>query len=730
MTIARAIRLMLTGLCLAIIAWAFFDVGSRIVNRWQSRAAKPIELTVLHWGDPGEDRIVRDLVERFEKENPKVRIIRINPGDPGATRNKLKTMMAAGAPPDVFYLPPDQLPELASLGLLAELDEYLAKAPPEWKNDFWPILIDAFRFNKQNDLVGSGPLYALPKDFTTAVFYFNKDLFEKAGVDWRDIQKNGWTWERFEAEMKKVRALDGTPDFKGREIYGTLFQLWSDTIRHIIWTYGGEFFEADAAGHVDFRKVALSSPQAQAALEMIARMRLKDRTAFNASGIAKDGGQEFLLGNIGCTGPVGVWQVPKFKAITKFKWDVLPSPYADKPAGQIFYTGWAMSSATKHRDTAFSLLQFLSGKDGQIQQARAQLAIPALRSVAMSDDFLNPPPSADTSETPIPKYNAQAFLDAVPHARLQQLPRQAEWDRILIADINRAIVTGQDTPAIAAANVSRDWLAELDSPLRREKFTRMPWTTILSFTAAITATLLFALWTKARSEKLGALDRATERAGWVFISPWLLGFLALTLGPMVVSLLLSFAKWTGLNPLGQADGVGFANYTQLLTRDKEFFQSLKVTAYFVILGVPISQLAALGVALLMNNNVRGITIFRTIYFVPSVVSGVAMAVLWLQLYNNDYGLINSVLRPIASFFGTNPPNWFGVDTTVDPPVNDAAIWAIPGFVIMGLWGVGGGMIIYLAGLKGIPASLYEAARIDGAGAVRRFWNVTLRSYRR
>jgi multiple sugar transport system permease protein/multiple sugar transport system substrate-binding protein len=133
--------------------------------------------------------------------------------------------------------------------------------------------------------------------------------------------------------------------------------------------------------------------------------------------------------------------------------------------------------------------------------------------------------------------------------------------------------------------------------------------------------------------------------------------------------------------------------------------------------VPITQVAALAVAMLMNVRVRGIALFRTIYFVPSVVSGVALAVLWLQIFNNDYGLLNSVLRPVSRhLFGGDPPDWFG---------RDAHLWAVPAFIIMGLWGVGGGMIIYLAGLKGIPASLYEAATVDGAGPMRKFWNVTL-----
>jgi multiple sugar transport system permease protein len=230
---------------------------------------------------------------------------------------------------------------------------------------------------------------------------------------------------------------------------------------------------------------------------------------------------------------------------------------------------------------------------------------------------------------------------------------------------------------------------------------------------------------RARRERLGPLDRAQERAGFAFILPWLIGFLALTLGPMLMSLLLSFTRWSAMVPISAADAVGLANYRQMLQSDAAFYKSIQVTVYYVVLAVPVTQLAALAVALLMNLKLRGITVFRTIYFLPSVISGAALAVLWLQIFNNDYGLLNQLLRPILSPLGLRPPNWFGVDTSVDPPVNDAARWAIPAFVIMNLWGVGGAMIIYLAGLKGIPASLYEAARIDGAGAIRRLWNVTL-----
>jgi ABC-type sugar transport system permease subunit/ABC-type glycerol-3-phosphate transport system substrate-binding protein len=771
---AKTIRLLLLIFTALVVIWSFFDVGLRIGRRLAARAERPVELTVLHWGNPAEDKIVADLVSAFEAQNPKVRVIRVNAG--GDFPNKIKTMMAAGTPPDVFYLRPDQFPEFAQMGLLTKLDDRFAAEPEAWREDFYPLLLDAFRYDTSTGTLGKGNLYALPKDFTTAVFYVNLDLFEKAGIDWRAIQKNGWTWDEFEAATRKVRDLNSRPEFAGREIYGTLFQLWPDTLRNLLWTEDADFFSRKPDGSPDFRDVALDTPGAQRAIDRVYRMRIVERTAFNASGIAKDGGQEFLIGNIGSTGPIGRWMIPTYKSITNFRWDVVPVPRGTTDASQIFYTGWSISSKTAWPEEAYALTRFLSGKEGQIQQARAGLAIPALKSVANSPDFLAP--------EGLPPHNSKAFLDAIPSARLQQLPREAAWTRILEQHVNRSIVDGSSSPAHAADEVQKWWLNELDSPLRLKQWATFPWASVLTVTAGLGTTLIALIWWKARREKLGPLDRATERTGFAFIAPWLIGFFVLTLGPMIVSLLLSFAQWTGLVPLSQASGVGLANFKQIFTRDPEFVQSIRVTIYYVVLGVPLTQLAALAVAMLMNNNLRGITAFRTIYFVPSVVSGVAMAMLWLQLFNSDYGLINATLRPILAnpgpsllvvglalstaaalllvmnrrstmagetrlllilvgcfavgfvlvgaiawltgAAGTRPPNWFGVDST-DPTrtVNDAARWAIPGFVLMGLWGVGGGMIIYLAGLKGISASLYEAAVIDGAGPIRKFWNVTL-----
>jgi ABC-type sugar transport system permease subunit/ABC-type glycerol-3-phosphate transport system substrate-binding protein len=701
--IAKGLRTLLAALAIAIVVWSFFDVGRRAVMRWQNDRATPVKLTVMHWGDPAEDRIVATLVDNFLKANPHVRIERINAG--GGFESKLKTMLAAGTPPDVFYLGPSLLPQLAGMGLVAPVDEFVAADRAAGKaayfDDFYKILVDAYRYDTATGATGSGPLFGLPKDCTTAVFYINADLFEKAGVK---VPFDGWTWDEFEVACARITALSGKPGFENRQIFGANLQIWPDTLRHMLWTFGGEFF-----GPGGFKDVALDTPESQEALGFIRRLRLESKTVFNSTGIGKDGGQEFFTGNIGMQGPVGRWMVPQYKDL-KFRWDVVPVPAKRRgmEVSQLYLTAWSMSSSTKHPRESFELIKFLCGPEGARMQAELGLAIPPLRSVANSDSFLRP--------EGIQPHRADLFLKALDVVRLQQNPKQPEWQRIVGDRISASIQLGTQTTADNAADIEQAWLNELASPLRQKDWGRFNWTLVVTFTLAGLATLVTALVWKARQEKLGAIDRATERAGFLFIAPWLVGFLVLTAGPMLVSLLLSLSQWTAMTPVTDAKWVGAANYTQLFTADPTFYKSLRVTLYFVILSVPITQVAALAVALLMNLKLPGIAVFRTIYFVPSVISGVALAVLWWQIFNNDYGLMNSVLRPLAKLIDSAPPDWFGTD---------ASRWAIPAFVIMGLWGVGGGMIIYLAGLKGIPVSLYEAARIDGAGPLRRFWNVTL-----
>jgi multiple sugar transport system permease protein len=206
----------------------------------------------------------------------------------------------------------------------------------------------------------------------------------------------------------------------------------------------------------------------------------------------------------------------------------------------------------------------------------------------------------------------------------------------------------------------------------------------------------------------GLMARKEQRAAYLFLSPWLVGLALFWLLPIIGSLLLSFAQWRIITP---PEWVGLDNYRQMLFGDRTFWLSIRVTLKYMVLSVPLYLVCGLLLSLLLNLKIRGINLFRTILFLPSVLSGVAVAVLWVALLNPDVGAVNEVLRSLGI---DDPPRWLQSPT-----------WAVPSVVLVGLWGIGGGAIIYLAGLQNISAQLYEAALLDGAGPWQRFRYVTL-----
>jgi len=208
-------------------------------------------------------------------------------------------------------------------------------------------------------------------------------------------------------------------------------------------------------------------------------------------------------------------------------------------------------------------------------------------------------------------------------------------------------------------------------------------------------------------KKRMSLARREARTAYSLISPWIIGFIVFTLGPMVASFYFSFTDYSIAK---SPNWVGFANFLEMFFKDYRFWHSLKVTLTYAIFAIPMGLILGLLLALLLNTNVPGISLWRTLYYTPSVVSGVAVAILWAYLFNPQYGLINWML----SLINIKGPGW------LNSP--DWALWAL---IIMSLWGVGGGMIIYLAGLQGIPTTLYEAAEVDGATKIRQFFSITL-----
>ncbi|NJN83892.1 MAG: sugar ABC transporter permease [Caldilineaceae bacterium] len=198
--------------------------------------------------------------------------------------------------------------------------------------------------------------------------------------------------------------------------------------------------------------------------------------------------------------------------------------------------------------------------------------------------------------------------------------------------------------------------------------------------------------------------------GYLFLTPWLIGFFGLFLGPGIASLFLSTTKY---DVISAPEFIGAANYVKMFTADELFWPSLGRTFYFALLAVPLSVAGSMFLAILLNQKLRGVSAYRTLFFMPSLVPLVASVVLFKWLLNADFGIVNQALRELGM---ADPPGWF-----------TERAWAIPSLVLMRLWASIGGtqMIIFLAGLQGIPESLYDAADIDGANSWQRTRHVTI-----
>ncbi len=697
-------------LALAAVVLVVGSFGWVIARGVRGGGAQPgqTQLTILHWGDKTEDAIVAGLVRDFEAQNPDIRVVRSNVGSPAQLQTKLQTMLAAGDPPDLFYLIFEKVAAFASQGVLEEIEPYVtrdrAAGAPDCPDlaDFFPATLDAFRFDERTRSVGRGALVGLPKDFTSVGFYYNKSLFDRAGVPYPPA--DGWTWDEFLAAARKIGRLDGC--------YGAEVVTWESMVRIYLFTHGLDV--ADPG----FREFHLTDPKVVAALDAL-RSWFHDEphTLLSAKTQLETGQAPFLTGRVGMAGPFGRWQVPLYRLIPKerFDWDFAPLPHAagKPPANGVLTVAWTMAKAGRHKPEAWRLMKFLLGREGQQTVCATGLAIPVLRSVANSRCFDDPDamPQSD-----------QVFLRGAAEARPIEWPADTRFMDELKTAFENIYKLGKPTlPELQRVEGTWREISQYTAP-----GAPAPWGDfVLAFAAVATLAALVAAvrWWRSRP---GRMARREELAGLVMVSPWLIGFALFLAFPIVMSLLLGFTRWNPMQPVARAEWLGTANFRELLTFDPTFRKAVWITAFYALLAVPTSQIAALAAAVLLSGERRGIGLFRAVWYLPSVLAGVGMAILWKWVFHHEHGLLNSLLAPVCAALNhlfalsggeaLSPPRWFE---------RDAETWGVPAFALINLWVIGGTMMIYLAGLKGIPRELYEAAEIDGAVGWRRFRNVTL-----
>ncbi|GHU01886.1 sugar ABC transporter permease [Spirochaetia bacterium] len=200
--------------------------------------------------------------------------------------------------------------------------------------------------------------------------------------------------------------------------------------------------------------------------------------------------------------------------------------------------------------------------------------------------------------------------------------------------------------------------------------------------------------------------RNKEQVGFLFILPWLVGLIAFTLFPLLSAVYISMTDWS---IIGRADFLGLENFFNIF-RDENFYRSLWITVRYAVFAVPLKIVIALMVAIALNNSYRGIGIWRTIFYMPAIVSGVAVAIVFRWVLDPGYGIVNGILK----LFSITGPNWL-----YDPA------WVLPSYLITTIWGASGGLFIYLAALKDVPQELYESATIDGAARRQKVMHITL-----
>jgi ABC-type sugar transport system permease subunit len=205
------------------------------------------------------------------------------------------------------------------------------------------------------------------------------------------------------------------------------------------------------------------------------------------------------------------------------------------------------------------------------------------------------------------------------------------------------------------------------------------------------------------------LKRREQKWGLIFLAPWIIGFILFFAGPMIASLIFSFTNFVLIRP-DEMQFVGLANWKRMFT-DTAVRKSLGVTLRFMLISVPISMIVPLCLAVLLNyKHLAFKPLFRTMFYMPFMVPGVAGALIWSGVLNPQSGWVNMLLNKI----GITGPDWL-----------NNPVWVIPALTLMGLWGIGNTMVIMLAGLQGVPSELYDASRVDGAGPIRTFFNITL-----
>lgn len=688
-------------------------------------AQEKVHLRFTVWEGDENLKIIRGSVEKFMAKHPNIDV-KLERVDQGVYMEKLMAQYAAGIAPDVSLFEPKMFLRLAKRNALIPLNQFLDTDKSIDIKEWYKPIIDVSSWN--------GKLYVLPRDIAPmGIIYYNKEIFKEAGIPEPD---GTWTWdfkERPELKEKdfiwvlhKLTQLDEQGKVKRWAFSPAWARLFADTLAY---SNGGNFFNDPLL----FTKCTFSSERVvqgyQYAQDLSYKYHYVPSNLEMTSVLQTNAILLFVQKKVAMV-QSGIWETPNMRKFLKpggdgwFEWDITSFPaYKDGtlrvPTGGSGYSVW---SSTKHPQEAWELCKWMGGPDGMADLARTGLAQPANRRIALQEPWI---PGPNTPKELAYPHNRIVTDTLVPHTvpypnadyfteinRITESPLDTIWNNT--TDAKTALMRSDE-----------DGNRRLQQILTQEQRPRLNWMAAGAVgTLGFAALLTWIFWGERKNIQTYSSKREAKSASW-FLTPWVIGTLAFTILPMFLSLIMSFADWDIILPAAYA---GTGNYTEAFTQDPLFWKALKATGIYTVFSVPLGLVFALMLALLLNVKVRGIPLFRAAFYMPSLASLVASSLIWRKVFQPEGGLLNSLiygsdghgnflglahlLEPIAGK-GVQM-NWLGQETT-----------ALPAVIIMSVWGVGGGMIILLAGLQGVPQYYYEAATVDGAGPITQFKNITL-----
>lgn len=673
--------------------------------------------------DSAESRpILQRLIRNFEAKNTGIRI-KVEPSSDEYVQ-KLLTQYAAGVAPDVAQLSLNHYQSFASRGALLPVSSFLEDTPTFDVGKYYPNVVRFFTFENQ--------LWALPTDVGPfGLIFYNKTLFERAGIPYPD---GSWTWDYHPRPELREKCFTWVmqrltqKDRNGRsEVFGfapDYPQMW---FYLLLRSRGYRLWDNDA----NPTRITAADPNIVTLMEFASGATNKENWIPTWDQIAtirqSSVYDEFVKGRIAMYMTFANYMERMRKDFGKagLDWDVtlFPSFRGEPRRLGADGSGVVILRSTKHPQEAWQFAQWMAGEEVQTAFARAGLSQPSIRKLAQTPGVWLPDASLPAERRK--PANLAITDEAALAMQHEQTPEYFEDTRNHLDVAAFDILSGTRPPKETLERVTEEGQIRLDAARRRLAKTPFPMAAGVTLAALILALGVGWIYWPERRIRFSRSQKQESRSAYLFLAPCLLGLVVFTIGPMLYSLLLSFAESDIIRPPMWR---GFTNYTDAFTVDPIFWISLKVTGIYTLVSVPLSVAFAMAIALLLNIRVRGMPLYRAIYYIPSLASGVATSLIWIRIFNPENGILNNLIygadgkrdlfgigTAMSSLAGTpgEPVNWLGSEHTV-----------LYAFIIMGLWGVGGGAVIFLAGLQNISKSYYEAAFLDGAGVWKRFRNVT------